>query len=905
MLANLPIVEIIPKLIYPRIPVDIQGTHDFPLEYSDRARVKKLYFSFLFELFSERDWYNRKLALFVAIFIAILGFTNPYLLLHVFVGGIQGLNILTANAFLVWFVFFASTAAIWFRPKPRVSGVRKRIDWALVWRYRPRKIRAALKILLTVINISLFVRAVLIIEGTGQGIIASLFFGSVTGILAAIAFLIYAILRYRTDNRFQNPLSEDDYKESEAVIFDMELYQPPEGTPEDLRDIYRGSIQAASGLPRNSRVDLRDFGHGQIVKQGTFTLLHIAALACGVGVFFGANLLLIIPLATITGISLLFDVSPFYDRAARRKTDPVKRNEHLYRSNGGLIWGKSMEGKRKAQWVEAKRDQSPIIDLAVTTGFAHNRQDPMAPNPNLKISMSLKDMLTHTIVFGKTGGGKTAGFARVALSQLRDVDNLGILVMDGKGTLPAEVAPYISGYKLLDPKNGEPVSLLGELDASEVGYLFASLFGKKQEGGNAEFFKQNATTMISNAVALARFCAKHQIYAPPWQLTEDGIMPVAKPSSGEEPSRLAIGTDISFGDQTIREVSLYDIIMVVEDIDLALSLAMEAWDYWIEEGGTEEEKRALRYFTKELPAMHSETRKNIQTSTKTWFAGLLGHEDLMAWLKATPSMEKNHDGVDIRTLLHGARFGLNVPEYRYGDAGKAISNMIKTRIQKMIKARGDDPDWQEKGETPVIALIDEVQEVLTEKDAEILQIGRSLGYGLIALTQTIENIEHRMPSQTAARAFLDIFSSYVCFDTLSERTAQLVVSKLNGYMQERVTTIPADDPLADFRIQSQMENSLLVSSSMTANVDAHEPLFDKMVQGLAKKLGLFKNRRLNPVLTSTIQPLKFVDPHELTGLLGGIELDNGEQFILALYAINRAGQQRADIGMAKPIYGLS
>lgn len=898
MLANLPIVEILPKLVYPKIPIDIQGTHDVPLQYSDRIRVRKLYFSYLFELFSEKDWYYRKLALFASCIIALLGFFNPYTLLMASFAGIQGLSLLVTSGLLPWLIFLGSLIVIWLKPKPREDNRPRRRDWLQFWRYRFRSAYPG-RIILTLVTTSLFIRSMLLLSGTG-GVIASISFGTVTGMIAAIITFIYVIVRYRRDDRFQNNLSQDDYKEAQAVIFDQELYTPPEATPDDLRDIYRGGIQAACGMPRNSRLSMTDLSYGQVAKQATFTLLHMAALACGVGIFFGAGLILIFALAAIAGISMLLDVSPFYDRMAKRKSDPIKRNEHLFRRNGGLIWGRMMEAKRRKQWADAARDDSPIITLGKTTGMAHDRADPMAPNADMPICISLKDCLTHTIVFGKTGGGKTAAFARPLLDQLRHFDNVGILVMDGKGTLPQEVAPFIDNYKLLDPRNGEPVSLLGDLDAYEVGYLFSSIFGKDMKGGNADFFRKSATTMITYAVALARYAARHNIEAPALELQNADAVPV----ESDEPIHYSIGTEYTDSEGTVRrEISLYDIMDMIEDTNIAFSIARAARAVFREHNGTEEEYKAINYWSITYRQIPADTRGNINTSTQTWFQAMLGHDDLLAWLQATPTQEREYGSVNILSLLRGGRFGLNVPEYRYGDAGKAISNLIKSRIQKEIKKRGDDPDWEAAGGSKVILVVDEVQEIITEKDAEILQVGRSLGYGLFALTQTIENIEHRMQSQNAAKAFLDIFSSVVCFDTLSERTAQFVTGKLNGYMQERIATIPADDPLSDFKVAQQMDNSILVSSSMTANVEAIEPLFDKAVQALAKKLGIAKNRRLNPVLTSDIQSLKFVDANELTGLLGGAEFD-GEEYFLALYAINRAGQQRADIGLTKGLFGL-
>ncbi|WP_201035762.1 hypothetical protein, partial [Salmonella enterica] len=64
----------------------------------------------------------------------------------------------------------------------------------------------------------------------------------------------------------------------------------------------------------------------------------------------------------------------------------------------------------------------------------------MAPDPAARVALSAADLSTGLLVLGGTGSGNTSGVVRPAISQ-RWLHNCGgLLLMDGKGQLPAELA---------------------------------------------------------------------------------------------------------------------------------------------------------------------------------------------------------------------------------------------------------------------------------------------------------------------------------------------------------------------------------------------------------------------------------------------------------------------------------
>ena len=82
------------------------------------------------------------------------------------------------------------------------------------------------------------------------------------------------------------------------------------------------------------------------------------------------------------------------------------------------------------------------------------------------------------------------------------------------------------------------------------------------------------------------------------------------------------------------------------------------------------------------------------------------------------------------------------------------------------------------GETPVVFIIDEVQEVATDEDATMLAIGRSLRLSVVAATQTVEGVVEKLGEQVS-RKWLAIFGGVIALPGRSTQT-DLFISERCG-----------------------------------------------------------------------------------------------------------------------------
>ena len=183
---------------------------------------------------------------------------------------------------------------------------------------------------------------------------------------------------------------------------------------------------------------------------------------------------------------------------------------------------------------------------------------------------------------------------------------------------------------------------------------------------------------------------------------------------------------------------------------------------------------AINYFEREWNKPNSaedRTRASIQTIAQTWIATITAHPDLLRWSQATKSRET----ADISGPLRGGRLGFLIPAYRYGRAGAVVTALLKARLYAGLKARADQ--GMGKDGTPIVFLIDEVQEVSTEEDATMLAIGRSLGLAVIGATQTVEGVREKLGEATAAK-LLAIYGGLVMLPGRSPLTDEFAADRV-------------------------------------------------------------------------------------------------------------------------------
>jgi len=362
---------------------------------------------------------------------------------------------------------------------------------------------------------------------------------------------------------------------------------------------------------------------------------------------------------------------------------------------GAIILSASRQAKaREKQTERAARDTSPLIWLGEAQGVTWEKGDIMAPDPASRVALSAADLSTGLLVLGGTGTGKTSGVFRPVIRQWCEHNCGGLLLMDGKGQLPAELAESNRGITLLTPDNPEtPVPLIDGLNAEEVAAVLVSVSGKGNDKGSDWTFA--AEKQFRFSALLVELAASVQ--AAPWTLAT-----IARCVS-----------DTAFRDTLIEAVS-------ARTETLSPELTTAALDFWLKE-------------YPELAKAEGYT-SSVQGIVTAWLSPLVGHRKMHGWINAA-------GGVNPSDVLRGARYGIGIDSSVYGElCTAAVNGFIKKRLYNEATRRGDN--WKaDSTNTAAMIVMDEADVLLDETDAGILPRGRSLGLNFVVGLQAVEQAE--------------------------------------------------------------------------------------------------------------------------------------------------------------------
>jgi hypothetical protein len=493
----------------------------------------------------------------------------------------------------------------------------------------------------------------------------------------------------------------------------------PDDTPDDLRDYFQQSWLTVDGRPLSSELSPED---GRSTEAQSRTLWWILTglgvglmLACVFGFYFASAWYI----AALLVAKLVFDSNPVNARASELEVAEGVEGA-AYAAAGGKPWGSIPDRARRRQIEEANRDDSPTVTLGTSTGVLAARGDFFAPNAGLPFVLSLRDLQMHLLVLGGTGSGKTSGVLRPIARQIAAVDEVGMVILDGKGALPKELAD-LDELTLIDPAE-ETLSLVADMSPEIITDTIAQVL-EPPEAKKDPFFLNSGKGVLRRALILAR-------------------------AAGGKFNSLASAAKI-VSDNDYRQ----DVIDTIDPADV---------DPVMLEAG--------QYFSGEWAAMAEKTRSNILATVRAWMSALTATPDLMRWAEATPA----DDTADLMPALQGGRIGLVIPDYRYGEAGAAVTALLKARLYARLKARAET--GLTDGQTPVVFLVDEAQEVATREDATMLAIGRSLGLAVIAATQTVEGVNEKL-GETLARKWFSIYGGVIALPGRSAETDEFVARR--------------------------------------------------------------------------------------------------------------------------------
>lgn len=598
--------------------------------------------------------------------------------------------------------------------------------------------------------------------------------GFVMGLIAFGAFLFFAVPVLM---RIACPSSATN--EARAIVSRTFFRELPENTPADLRDELQDGWLTVNGRPLSSEISAEDARTTEASKRTVWWIVVAFAIGWAVAYMFHSSAAHAAGPADVFGADASQGTPDFGGGASpfgglfggalgftkyfaytgswvvllllilklwRDKRPLLMRATELavaesvegaaFVAAGGQSWGTIPEAARRRQISEAAADRSPTVELGETTGVFSGRGDFFAPNAGLPFRLSLRDLQMHTLVLGGTGSGKTSGVLRPLARQISTQPHVGLVIMDGKGSLPSELAD-LAGMQIVDPgRAGVDVSLVSGVEPAVIVDTIREILAPSSSGGE-QFWVNSAAgalrrgAVIAQAAGGAWWSLYHAAQVVSNKQDRDQLIEALVPRAEQDP--------------LLRE--------------------------------------AFAYFRLEWDAMDERTRSNILAEIRSWLSTITATPELLRWAR-TPA---GRDTVDIMTPLTGGRIGLLIPEYRYGVAGSVVSALLKARIYSGLRSRADR-DWASSDETPVVFIVDEAQEVATTQDAQLLPIGRSLGLAMTAATQGIEGVVAKLGEHVADK-WLSIFGSVIALAGRSPETDAFVAARAGQSWQLSLTQV--------------------------------------------------------------------------------------------------------------------
>lgn len=457
---------------------------------------------------------------------------------------------------------------------------------------------------------------------------------------------------------------------------------------------------------------------------------------------------------------------------------------------------------RLDQVENALNDLSTFVQLGVTKGVFTELHDGYAPDEGLPFGLTHNDFAQHLVVFGASGSGKTGCVLRPILwSVIEDrAISIGLVVMDGKGVLGAEVVGKgLRPYTFLEPSTGIALGLIEGLRPQAV---IETLRDTRPGGQADDTGGESGNFFVAASEGLLR-CAS---------IIQEALV-VASKSATEHG---ALSRDWHW--------SIWDLDRMVQMIEEA-GTKYEGSAFarlflpggLIHDHGSDTHVRtvlfttAYEYVRDSWPLKDSKLRGSIIETAKQWYAPLLSDELLLPWAKA-------ETGYDVTRCLQGEWLGVCLPTERYGAAGRIVQAMVKRRIFQSILDRAGN--WESApGEVPVLFVVDEAQNLVTKADLDFSDKSRSLGGRLCYATQSFESFQAAFEKNEALTTkFLGNFGSAVCFEA-SFRTYKWLSEDKLGQVQAFVSNSTGGG--IDFRFTAQ----LALSSPL---LDLNHPMRNEM-----------------------------------------------------------------------------
>lgn len=180
---------------------------------------------------------------------------------------------------------------------------------------------------------------------------------------------------------------------------------------------------------RRSTSDDTDDEAPQLSKQFVGAVAKVIGTLIGVGILSAACPGLL-PLALyIPGV-----VYPLFHENKRIEARAIDLRNAAVANLGATNANTRYLEARKKQALNTINDKSPIIRVGVAEGMFVGKGDHFAYEAGQEVVMSGNDYLTHKVVFGRTGGGKTDSSIKGEAKQFLK-EGVSVVLLDGKAQL--------------------------------------------------------------------------------------------------------------------------------------------------------------------------------------------------------------------------------------------------------------------------------------------------------------------------------------------------------------------------------------------------------------------------------------------------------------------------------------
>lgn len=541
-------------------------------------------------------------------------------------------------------------------------------------------------------------------------------------------------------------------------------------------------------------------------------------------------------------------------------------------SASGLYLDKWKRAKkiREQQMIDAAKDETPILAIGEASGMLLAHGDRFAPDDGTQVSFSTNDLTTGLLIFGRIGTGKTV-LIRKLLAQSMVATDAGLFLLDGKGTLAGEMRDAgIPGLRLIKPDEIQ-LPLFQGMTATEVTDALA-VFSDKGD----PFFQEAARQLLQNcAVLLYALSAEgHREY----RFTAKCLHRLMNDNSGIE---IIDGKTKKTNHGEYRKKAIELIAAMTRDGERVIDSANVI-------------SQSYSYFQAEFESMteSEKTFAGVMMTANNWLSPLFENDLIAAWADCD-------EGLDVTTVVEGARLGLDIPENLYGRAAvRIISNLVREKIYVSLKRRGND--WREvEGQKQVIIVMDEMHLLWRESDTDFSSISRSLGGSFIAATQSLDILIDRIGSDDKALATAGNFRSMVCYDA-TQRTLEYASARAGAILRPTISIHSESDEVTGVALMSDLSveyNAARDTSDLSGEMQSKLQSKSLLQRATSMFVGDKHEIKEDEILAGAIGNCARAIYSSITQ--DELQIALQERFA-ALAVINRAGAPRRDVITVRP-----